>query len=137
MGDSVPLFTIQNLEAKFCNIETTFSNLKEFEPSVKIVLANNLKLRKDLYKVSKFKLKLFLKNDNVRFWKARLRESTMATTYATDKHSYIMEKYLNAVKIRKHRVTLTKLRLSDHNLHIQSGRQTRPITPRALRHCIS
>ena len=48
-----------------------------------------------------------------------------------------MEKYLTVVKIRKHRVALSKLRLSDHNLHIHSGRQTRPITPRALRHCIS
>ena len=61
----------------------------------------------------------------------------MASTYATHKQSYIMEKYLTVVKIGKHRVALSKLRLSDHNFHIHSGRQTRPITPRALRHCNS
>ena len=120
-----------------CNLDAKFSTLKELEASVKIVIANNLKLHNDLYKVSKFKLKLFLKNDYVRHWKARLRESTMASTYATHKQSYMMEKYLTVVKIRKHRVALSKLRLSDHNLHIHSGRQTRPITPRAQRHCNS
>ena len=54
-----------------------------------------------------------------------------------NKAIHIMEKYLSVVKIRNYRVALSKLRLSDHNLHIHSGRQTRPITPRAQRHCNS
>ena len=37
--------------------------------------------------------------------------------------------------LSKHRNALAKLRLSDHKLKIQSGRQTRPITPRELRRC--
>ena len=44
-----------------CNLDAIFSTLKEFEASVKIVIANNLKVHNDLYKVSKIKLKLFLK----------------------------------------------------------------------------
>ena len=46
-----------------------------------------------------------------------------------------MEAYLIHVMIKKHRNSLAKLRLSDHQLHIQTGRQTRPKTPQNLRTC--
>ena len=46
-----------------------------------------------------------------------------------------MEAYLIHVRIKKHRNSLAKLRLSDHQLHIQTGRQTRPKTPQNLRTC--
>ena len=40
------------------------------------------------------------------------------------------------MRIKKHRNALAKLRrLSDHQLHIQSGRQTRPKTPKEQRVC--
>ena len=37
------------------------------------------------------------------------------------------------MRIKTHRNSLAKLRLSDHQLHIQSGRQTRPKTPKEQR----
>ena len=46
-----------------------------------------------------------------------------------------MEAYLIHVRIKKHRNSLAKLRLSDHQLHIQTSRQTRPKTPQNLRTC--
>ena len=46
-----------------------------------------------------------------------------------------MERYLQVTKNRKHRVSLTKLRLSDHCLMIEEGRHKRPITPREERFC--
>mgnify|MGYP003341448844 CR=1 FL=1 len=48
--------------------------------------------------------------------------------------TYDLEAY-EVISIKKHRNALAKLRLSDHKLKIQSGRQTRPITPRELRRC--
>ena len=41
----------------------------------------------------------------------------------------------NPCEDKKHRNALAKLRLSDHQLHIQSGRQTRPKTPKEQRVC--
>ena len=46
-----------------------------------------------------------------------------------------MEQYLINVRIKKHRNSLANLRLSDHQLHIHTGRQTRPKTPQNLRVC--
>ena len=46
-----------------------------------------------------------------------------------------MEVYLIHVRIKKHRNSLAKIRLSDHELHIQTGRQIRPKIPENLRTC--
>ena len=58
-----------------------------------------------------------------------------SASYATHKNDYGMEAYLTHVPIKKHRNALAKLRLSDHLVHIQTGRPTRPKTPRELRTC--
>ena len=39
------------------------------------------------------------------------------------------------IKNRKHRVTFTKYRLSDHCLMIEKGRHKRPLVPREERYC--
>ena len=49
-----------------------------------------------------------------------------ARTYAKHKTEYKYETYLDLVKIRRHRVALTKLRLPDHILMIEVGRHRRP-----------
>ena len=59
----------------------------------------------------------------------------MSASYATHKLNYDFEPYLTHINIKKHRNSLAKLRLSDHQLQIQKGRQTRPSTPRHLRVC--
>ena len=49
------------------------------------------------------------------------------------KNTYDLEPYIVVNSIKKN--VLAKVRLSDHKLKIQSGRQTKPITPRELRRC--
>jgi phosphopantetheinyl transferase len=45
------------------------------------------------------------------------------------------EPYLNQIHKLKHRVSLTKLRLSNHNLQVETGRYNRPHIHREERFC--
>ena len=76
-----------------------------------------------------------MKADYVQFWERKIRNSSMSASFAMHKMNYEYEPYLDQVTIKKHRNSLAKLRLSDHNLSIQTGRQTRPRTPPELRFC--
>jgi len=49
-------------------------------------------------------------------------------TYRTFKTLYKQEEYLSEIKDIKHRISFTKLRISDHCLEIERGRYTRPYT---------
>ena len=102
---------------------------------MKQLIVQNVKKSQDPYTASKKRVKLFLKNDYVEFWKDKIRTSPTSASYATHKIDYKMEAYLIHVRIKKHRNSITKLRLSDHQLHIQTGRQTLPKTPQNLRTC--
>ena len=68
-------------------------------------------------------------------WKDQLNTFSKADTFKKFKDNITMERYLQVIKNRKHRVSLTKLRLSDHCLMIEEGRHKRPITPREERFC--
>ena len=55
-------------------------------------------------------------------------------TYALFKSSFAIENYvLNQRKAKRRQ--FTKLRISSHHLDVETGRYTRPITPRHLRIC--
>lgn len=56
-------------------------------------------------------------------------------TYRTFKTTYTREGYLREVSNIKHRISLTKLRISDHSLHIETGRYTKPYTEAHERIC--
>ena len=47
-------------------------------------------------------------------------------TYASFKKDFISERYLDLIPAVKHRIALTKLRTSSHNLEIERGRYVRP-----------
>ena len=68
-------------------------------------------------------------------WKEQLNTFSKADTFKQFKDNIVMERYLEVIKNRKHRVSLSKLRLSDHCLMIEEGRHKRPITPREERFC--
>ena len=68
-------------------------------------------------------------------WKEKLRNCPKGATYQTFKDNIQFEKYLTCVRNRKHRVALTKLRTSDHNLMIEVGRRKRPRLSREERTC--
>ena len=53
-------------------------------------------------------------------------QSTRMRTYASFKKDFISERYLDLIPAVKHRIALTKLRTSSHNLEIERGRYVRP-----------
>ena len=56
-------------------------------------------------------------------------------TYKSFKGSFTREPYLNLVRNRNQRSFLSRLRVSSHNLRIELGRHTRPVTPVQQRTC--
>ena len=90
------------------------------------------------------KLTNILRSKFDRFWVDKINESKIGLdnsdhnklrTYKTFKASFTREPYLDLVQNRNQRSFLTRLRVSSHNLGIERGRHTRPITPVNLRIC--
>ena len=72
-------------------------------------------------------------------WKCELNDldkNPILRMYKLIKTNFSMEPYLNLIKEAKYRRSLTKLRLSSHNLEIERGRHTKPVTPVIERLCI-
>ena len=85
--------------------------------------------------LSRPKLKKVIKEKFDTAWKTQLANFPKAETYGKFKSNVKYESYLADIKNRKHRVTFTKFRLSDHSLKIETGRHSRPIIPRSQRFC--
>ena len=90
------------------------------------------------------KLTNILKSKFERFWLDKINELKLGTdqidhnklrTYKTFKASFKREPYLDLVNNRNQRSYLTRLRVSSHNLGIERGRYTRPVTPFSQRIC--
>ena len=71
-----------------------------------------------------------IKHDFIDKWNYEIKgnPSTILKTYALYKSLYVTEAYLDLISNPKHRIALSKLRASSHNLEIERGRYTRPIT---------
>ena len=63
------------------------------------------------------------------------RNHNKLRTYSTFKGSFTQEPYISQVRNRNQRSFLTRLRVGSHNLGVELGRRTQPITPFELRHC--
>ncbi len=87
-----------------------------------------------LYDVSYPKLKALTYQLFHGEWEERLRQSPKADTYRKIKASMKYEVYLDH-GVRSERVTMTKLRTSDHKLMIEDMRKMRPKPPREERNC--
>ena len=81
------------------------------------------------------KLHCSVKNCFNSLWKNELKSFTKADSFSQFKETVRFERYLEDIRIRRHRVSLSKLRLSDHCLMIERGRYCRPIIPREERFC--
>ena len=68
-------------------------------------------------------------------WYELVQASPKALVHKSYKNSIRYEQYLSMVQNRFDRRIITKLRLSDHCLAIESGRHTKPQTPREKRFC--
>ena len=62
-------------------------------------------------------------------------ESPKAISYCKFKYNIYLEKYLHRIKNIRHKVALSRLRLSNHNLLIETGRHMRPKLERHERKC--
>ena len=68
-------------------------------------------------------------------WKESINMLTKSDSYNSFKTMINLEKYTWAVKNVKHRIALSRLRLSCHQLMIEKGRHYRPTLPRPERKC--
>ena len=86
-------------------------------------------------------IKQLLKQKYVKYWKQNFiakykdNESGKFETYVTFKQTFKYEPYLNQIKNFKERQALTKFRISNHNLQIETGRYKKPKIPRNERFC--
>ena len=71
---------------------------------------------------------------DIQFWSDRLKIFSKMDTYCLLKQNFGLENYISDVNIRKHRIVLSKMRISNHRLAIETGRF--PKTPRNERLCI-
>ncbi|KAL5258550.1 hypothetical protein ACHWQZ_G009135 [Mnemiopsis leidyi] len=74
-----------------------------------------------------------MRGDFVEKWKSAKRVSPKLEFYNSLKNEFGPEKYLNLVKCPDARKSLTRLRISAHNLYIERGRYETPLVPRADR----
>ena len=113
-------FEVTNTDAKFKLGLTTAEN------DIRKVIGKVIKTPDEINKASKIRVKKILEKEYIEKWKSELISTSKARTYAVHKTSYKFEPYLELVKIRRHRIALSKLRLSDHILMIEVGRHRRP-----------
>jgi len=74
-------------------------------------------------------------NDFKNSWLLSLSTSTVLCTYRLFKHDFNFPTYLDCVP-RKIRVVFTKLRLSSHQLSVETGRYASNRTPHIERYCL-
>ena len=67
-------------------------------------------------------------------WYADINNSNRLETYSRFKHNFQVETYLNSLLDKKFRISLSKFRLSSHNLAIETGHYES--IPRNERKCI-
>ena len=75
-------------------------------------------------------------NDNYdNMWKIGINQLSKSDTFTSFKSEISLEKYTWQVKNVKHRIALSRLRLSCHDLMIEKGRHHRPSLERSERKC--
>ena len=84
---------------------------------------------------SRMKTRKSLNDFYDRYWVSKLSESPKAITYASIKNTVFFEKYLFTIGNFKHKIALSRFRLSNHDLLIEKGRHMRPRLERNDRKC--
>ena len=121
-GQDCWLFRVDQI-SKLLNVPTKL----RFSPNSGKLITKLLKSRFEnlwLQKINEFKAN---KTDNLDHNKLR--------TYKTLKLSFSKEPYIEQVRNRNQRSSLTRLRISAHGLASELGRRTQPVTPFDQRFC--
>ena len=91
----------------------------------------------NIYEKSKLELNRICQDSYDRFWREKINESPKAVSYATFKRTVHYEKYLDQIKNPKYKKSLSRFRLSNHDLLIEKGRYMRPKLERQDRKCFN
>ena len=84
---------------------------------------------------SKFDVHFLEKIREIKISKSDSHDENKLRTYKTFKSSFTREPYVDLVRNRNQKCFLSRLRVSSHNLRIERGRHTRPVTPVEQRTC--
>ena len=68
-------------------------------------------------------------------WQEQLKESPRARFYRAIKTNHCFLPYLKNINVKSHRIALTRLSVSSHKLHVETGRWERPVTSPDERYC--
>ena len=90
----------------------------------------------DITEANKTKIKKICNDYYDRFWREEIDKSPKAISYKTFKVNISLENYLYLVKNLKHKIALSRFRLSNHNLLIEKGRHMIPKIERNQRKCL-
>lgn len=81
-------------------------------------------------------LRMKLCDKYIQYWSGSIKSFSKLDTYSSVKQNFGMENYISDVKTRPHRITLTKMRISNHRLAIETGRFSRiPRNDRVCGYC--
>ena len=94
-------------------------------------LLNKMDILKCTHKRNKDRLGTYYE----KIWKDMLVKTNKSLVYCKHKTEFKMESYLTQITKTSHRRALTKLRLIDHKLEIESGRHIRPKINQENRTC--
>ena len=92
------------------------------------LLEINNKVGNNIVHQTKRKINKLLESYYYSVWKDRLNQTNKSLTFRLYKENVTIAPYLLHVKNRKHKRAMSKLRLSDHNLEVEVGRDTKPKT---------
>ena len=70
-------------------------------------------------------------------WHDRLENSSRARFYRSLDLNFTLSSFLKHIECKQHRQSLTRLIVSSHALHIESGRWKRPKLPSHMRYCFA
>ena len=108
-----------------CDLNITYSG-KKWAKQIKTLL-NELCLtyicnHQDDWNININTIKQRLIDTYKQTWYLNINNSSKLSTYSLFKHNFDMEPYLHKIIIEKYKVSLTKFRLSSHDLRIEKGR---------------
>ncbi len=117
---SIPVKQISNSWATRCSQIKTF-----IERAAGEIIANHTKRQC---------IKKLLECQYQNFWITNVHQEPKMRSYILFKNTFMLEDYLSIAN-EKHRRVMSKLRVSAHNLAVERGRYTRPVTPINERVC--
>ena len=112
-----------------------FESSNVFTPNFNLFISKFNINQYELETLSRNKIKQTCNDFYDRYWWIKILDSPKATSYASFKNSICLEKYLHEINNHKHKVALSRFRLSNHNLLIEKGRHMRPRLERNERKC--